>query len=51
MGFNWLYKHSASQQVFVSADNDVARIPHRFILQHVMAKLKKDIVYDISSEK
>lgn len=35
MGFNRLYKHKAPHRVFVSADSDGARTPHRFILQYV----------------
>jgi len=40
MGFNWSHRHRAPQQVFVSADNDEARNPHRFILPFVSTHLK-----------
>ncbi len=44
MGFNRLHEQNAPQQVFVSADNDVARIPHRFILQYVGRKHKEQTI-------
>lgn len=42
MGFNWLHKHRAPHHIFVSADNDTVRIPHRFILQNVRANYYKE---------
>ena len=41
MGFIRLHIHGAPQQIFVSVDNDIARNPHRFILQHVSGHFKK----------
>jgi hypothetical protein len=48
MGFNMLHKNSAPQQGLVSAENEVRRIPHRFILQHVCVLFKNRPTYRLT---
>lgn len=51
MGYNWLHKHRAPLHVYVLADSDAARTPHRFILQHVSPKQTSNRAMDNEIEK